>query len=161
MTKLSSLLDVWTLVEISIHPYSPNEHRVLSMYIAQTTSCQVWTFGYWSGSPLWLETCVHFMFHLKAFHLQAFHDNFLRKSLSKKESSNGMDKHGQSFFFVKLVTQLKVPSIENEANQQLTNYVLWQPAQQRGFHTFEGDDDGSRQMQFYYFYYYYYNFCTK
>ncbi len=40
MTKLSSL-DVWTLVEISIHPYSPNEHRVLSMYIAQTTSCQV------------------------------------------------------------------------------------------------------------------------
>ncbi len=74
-----------------------------------------------------------------------------------------MDKHGQSFFFVKLDTQLKVPSIENEANQQLTNYILWQPAQQRGFHTFEGDDDGSRQMQFYYYYYYYYYyyFCTK
>jgi len=42
-----------------------------------------------------------------------------------------MDKHGQSFF-VKLDTQLEVPSIENEPNEQLLT-TLWQPAQQGDF----------------------------
>jgi hypothetical protein len=53
--------------------------------------------------------------------------------------------------FVKLDTQLKVPSIENEANQQPLTYPL-ASSPIRGFHTLEGDIDGRTNAQTFLFF---------